>query len=402
MDTKNAFESQIKELKTFSQYGICELPEVRDTTINTKAEMMNYLSKTFNKEPELSRINRDCLRMERVVRTRAEIVSLKNEIKKLPKLEYLTKLVPDMLEKFFKLCWLEEFEADRIIVKQYQIPRRFYVVVKGSLVCTYKTSEDSKSTTVSFIENGMTFGDLPITSGSMHTTTLMSRSHVQLLVLKASDFFDIFVGTKTEDDSLANVSFLDRVDCLKGWPVEFLTTNLHSIKACSYKRNQVVINDSNVSRYVYIVKSGYMSVWTKLRLNNSKHDKKLITGFYEEHLETDNNILPKNLLLENHHFDVLNFHNNKKLFKGKDAGEKRKDIETKMKYNQTLAFLSGLKLRDRQLIQDSEEEKDSSDKTVKKKVIKWAHNGTIIKYQEKIIEKKDQNQISLPRLKVKG
>ena len=39
----------------------------------------------------------------------------------------------------------------------------------------------------------MCIGDLPIMSESMNTSTLISRTNVQLLVIQKDDFLDIFV-----------------------------------------------------------------------------------------------------------------------------------------------------------------------------------------------------------------
>ncbi len=307
IDTKRAFSTELNQLKSFAQYGNYELTMVSSETVNIKAEMMHFYASSFSKEPELSRINRDCLKMERVPRTLAELVSLKNDLRRLPKQQFLCRLAPELLEKLFKCCWLEEFESDRIIVKQYQIPRRFYIIMKGSLVCTYRADTNKESTTVCFLEQGMTFGDLPITSESMHTTTLITRSRVQLLVLEARDFFEIFVGSKTEENSLeANIGFLKRVLLFRGWPVELLAANPNALKSCSYKRNQVITKDSGASKYIYIVKSGYLSVWTKLRLGDSKRYKKSIAGLVEEYLEADDSILPKN----KHQADVLHIRAN--------------------------------------------------------------------------------------------
>ena len=120
----------------------------------------------------------------------------------------------------------------------------------------------------------MCIGDLPIMSESMNTSTLISRTNVQLLVIQKDDFLDIFVNSKIDDSgnserSTDNIDFLRSLDLFKDWPLCLFEENFQSIKGCFYKRNQIMTHDSSISKYLYIVKSGYMSVWTKLDFKNS-------------------------------------------------------------------------------------------------------------------------------------
>lgn len=249
-------------------------------------------------------------------------------------------------------------------------------------------------------KKGMSFGDLSINSKSMHTTTLISQTNVQLLVIERKNFFDIFVHRKFEEASNnSNIKILQESHYFRDWPMNLFDQNPHVLKSTIYERNQIINKDG---KYIYFIESGFASVWTKLHLNEpiQHHRHKIVNNFnnVDDFDENDESIFPKNKLLEVHHFDVLNFHDNENLFKSKDESERLRNIEDKMKYNEILDFLRGLKIRERSLNEESSEEEDVLHS---KKVIKWAHNGSIIKYENRVKPAKS-NKISLPRLKNKG
>ena len=115
----------------------------------------------------------------------------------------------------------------------------------------------------------MSFGDLPLLSYSMHTSSLISRSHVQLLVLDSKDFYDTFVNSKPSDrDSLSrnkkkssvqeNIDFLSQNAFFKDWPLHLFEQNPQAIKTCVWARNKIISKGSHLSKYIYVIKRGYM------------------------------------------------------------------------------------------------------------------------------------------------
>lgn len=60
-------------------------------------------------------------------------------------------------------------------------------------------------------------------------------------------------------------SFIRNIPFLKEWPIELLSTNQKSCMFHFFNRGQVLVRDSNRSDWIYIVKSGSLSVFKKLK-----------------------------------------------------------------------------------------------------------------------------------------
>lgn len=133
-----------------------------DTLIKT--EMMNF-KRTFkelieNNENCIDEESREILRKTR--RTLKEVETLKKTFKFMSQMKSINQLTLVMQDKFYHNCRLEEFAQNRVVVVQENRPEFFYIIIKGSLVCTYKRKGDKKSNTICFIEKGGTYGDLPV------------------------------------------------------------------------------------------------------------------------------------------------------------------------------------------------------------------------------------------------
>ncbi len=89
------------------------------------------------------------------VRSPDDMKILRSAFMRLTHLEDLNKLNTDKFDKFLGCCWLSEYEAMRVIVKQYQKAKYFYMVVSGTLLCTYKPNENLPSRNICFIEKGL-------------------------------------------------------------------------------------------------------------------------------------------------------------------------------------------------------------------------------------------------------
>ena len=126
----------------------------------------------------------------------------------------------------------------------------------------------------------------------------------------------------------------------KEWPKSVFEENLNSLTTCCFKRNQIITKDSHASKHIYIVKSGFISVWVKLNLtekdcflNDIKRRAKDDAGFSVS--ESDgNSLLPKNAVVEAYHNEVL-FKENASLYvvtSEEDTDKKALAIKMKMRY----------------------------------------------------------------------
>lgn len=291
-------------------------------------------SNDFNDNSEIVSFNKDYFKSKRKTNV---VLNISNEVKqilaKLPgtrsksdieivrtSLKYvksINALPLEMQNKVYKKCWLEEYESKRVIIKQSHRAEAFYFVLSGSLVVTNLPDNSKVSYTVCFLETGMSFGELALLSKSLRTSTVTSRTRVELLAISKEDFYSIFTGEKknslnsnqrtikdkTQTDietiitdnkssskqsidskstnvDLSNVEFLRKLDFLNGWPCDVLLKNPQSIVYCYFPRGQVLVRNANYSKYIYIVKKGSISVWIKLKRKKENADDATIIRKY--------------------------------------------------------------------------------------------------------------------------
>ena len=146
----------------------------------------------------------------------------------------------------------------------------------------------------------MSFGDLPLLSDSVHTASLVSRSRVQLLIIDRQDFNEIFSNSSKakhksssalphKSTNQESIDFLSRIPLFKDWPLHLLEHNPHALKTCAYARNQIISKDTHSTKHVYIIKRGYVSIWTRL-VNSTKQQQQrqtIVSNCYNKTLDID-------------------------------------------------------------------------------------------------------------------
>ena len=375
--------------------------EHADGDAKTRAEMMDFKN-IFNRKI-IKKHDYDLIKktLSNRNRTTEDFNVLRSTLKNMSHMKYLNQLIPEMQENFLKKCWIEEYQEKRVIVAQYQMPRFFYFILNGQLVCTYRNDNENKSSTICILEKGMTFGDLAISSNSMHTSSVVSITNVQLLVIEARDFVDIFLDSRSVISSSnrinnirENIEYLRGINYFQNWPLQLFETKFEALKLCSYKRNQIIAKDTSFSKYIYVIKKGDCSIWIKLNLDQFAIQGSLDFDFPVSETLGDLNgcFTGKNKILENHHNEVLNSKQiftveSNMLLKFQNKFKKRKarkntinEIEAKMLLHEKLEFIDTLKKR------DSQTDLDNFEINTRRlrdhlKSIKRAPNGTIYYYQ---------------------
>ncbi|XP_064629939.1 uncharacterized protein LOC135488914 isoform X2 [Lineus longissimus] len=162
--------------------------------------------------------------------------------------------------------WCESYESKRAIVRQGHPPVAFYFILSGTVVVTVYDKEAQVARTICFLHRGMEFGELALVTRSIRQATVISKSAVELLCISVEDFEDIFM-----DGGLKNVldpdhlKFLKNISFMKNWPLERLSDEPRKCLFHYFNRGQVLVRDSNYSDWIYIVKSGSLSVMKKLK-----------------------------------------------------------------------------------------------------------------------------------------
>ena len=95
-----------------------------------------------------------------------------------------------------KVGLFEEYEPQRIILRQNKYQRNFYFIIQGMCVTTKKVASFDfvLDTLVEFLHTGDRFGDRELIYKSQRTTTITATGHqnVCLLSIHEDDFFKIF------------------------------------------------------------------------------------------------------------------------------------------------------------------------------------------------------------------
>jgi len=128
-------------------------------TARLKAEMMNFDRSYFKPTKRLnSKLPKEVkIILNKPNRTDDELELLRMTFKGMPHLKSINTL-PDLVRvQFFKSCWLEEYESERIVINQGHKAELFYIVVSGSLVGTHKPENDRKSMSFHFLIFLITF-----------------------------------------------------------------------------------------------------------------------------------------------------------------------------------------------------------------------------------------------------
>ncbi|XP_053376981.1 uncharacterized protein LOC123529394 [Mercenaria mercenaria] len=178
------------------------------------------------------------------------------------------------------------FDPKRIIVKQGHPPLYFYFILYGTVVVATLDSGEPYAKTRVTLRRGENFGELAIAHRIPRQSTVLTMEYTEFLTIDCDTYENIFMagGVKTIHDPDHN-NFMRSMYFLRDWPLEKLQTNPKAMEFCYFRRNTVMVKDSNMSDWIYIVKSGSLRVYKKLKKCYPTVNKR--TGNYTELANTD-------------------------------------------------------------------------------------------------------------------
>ncbi|XP_052212325.1 uncharacterized protein LOC127831379 isoform X1 [Dreissena polymorpha] len=171
-----------------------------------------------------------------------------------------------MQEALARHGMFQSFGSRRIIIKQGQSPVFFYFILHGTVVvATIETGEPYAKTRVT-LRRGENFGELAIAQRIPRQSTVITMEYTEFLTIDCDTYENIFMagGVKTLNDPDHN-NFMKSLYFLKDWPIEILKDNTKAMKFCYFGRGKLMVKDSNTSEWIYIVKSGSLRVYKKLK-----------------------------------------------------------------------------------------------------------------------------------------
>ncbi|CAD5121606.1 DgyrCDS10103 [Dimorphilus gyrociliatus] len=171
-----------------------------------------------------------------------------------------------MQQLLCKAAWYECYDTKRAIVRQGHPPLAFYFILSGSVAVTVMETTQAVTRTLCFLYRGMQFGELALLTHSKRQTTVISKTTVELLCISKFDFEEIFMsgGLKSVLDPDHN-KFIKNISFLKGWPIRRLSEDPKACMFHYFAPGYILVKDSNLSDWIFVVKSGSVSVLKKLQ-----------------------------------------------------------------------------------------------------------------------------------------
>lgn len=197
------------------------------------------------------------------LRTRKEIHYLQIVLRRI---RAFSEYPNDMQLKLCRVGWFEAYNPRRAIVRQNQPPQSFYFILCGTVLVTAFNKDQGGTKLLVNLHKGMSFGELAVITKKPRQATVSTQTYTELLCISATDFETIFMagGVKSVTDPQQN-AFLGKVRCLRDWPIESLSQNPQACMFHYFNRGEILVRDSNRSDWIYIVKSGSLSVIKKLK-----------------------------------------------------------------------------------------------------------------------------------------
>lgn len=173
-----------------------------------------------------------------------------------------------MQKSLVRVGWYEHFEDKRVIIRQGHMADNFYFILSGTAVVTILQTDpesgDQVVRTAAVLKKGNSFGELALMHAAKRSATVTCKNSVELLAVGREDFVDIFMPMD-KDQEPEHIRFLRTVQLLRGWPIERLP--YHDPKICCFtyfRRGLLLCKDSNISEWVYIIKTGSCRVLKSL------------------------------------------------------------------------------------------------------------------------------------------
>ncbi|KAL3851983.1 hypothetical protein ACJMK2_015672 [Sinanodonta woodiana] len=196
-----------------------------------------------------------------------------------------------MQKAFATYGTFECYDAARIIVQQDHPPNGFYFILYGQVIVAGKHPDSIYAKTYCHLKRNENFGDylpngeLAIVHRTKRMSTVITKEYTELLKIDIETYEKIFMagGTKTIEDP-DHHKFMRSLFFLNGWPLEAIGRNPNALQFCYFRRDVVLVKDSNFSDWIYIVKSGSLTVLKKLEKVYSTVNSK--TGNYTEKAHT--------------------------------------------------------------------------------------------------------------------
>eukprot|EP00057_Strongylocentrotus_purpuratus_P010909 XP_011665383.1 PREDICTED: uncharacterized protein LOC587954 isoform X1 [Strongylocentrotus purpuratus] len=171
-----------------------------------------------------------------------------------------------MQRSIARVGWYESYGPNRVIVREGHMPDAFYFILSGSALVSVPTPGEVKPKILAILLRGDSFGELAILNQSKRTSTVTTRENVEMFVISAEDFTNIVMsGNSKMLQDPGTATFMRSVEFLKEWPLNKIENNPKKCVFNFFRKDTVLVRDSKLSEWIYVVKSGSCSVLKQLK-----------------------------------------------------------------------------------------------------------------------------------------
>ncbi|XP_041350042.1 uncharacterized protein LOC121369190 [Gigantopelta aegis] len=161
--------------------------------------------------------------------------------------------------------YFSSYGPRRFVIKENRRPEGFYFIIYGKvLVAVLQGSGYAKTVVELTAEHS--FGELAIINGTRRQSSVITKTYTEILGISDEVYAKIFMvgGAKSINDP-DQERFLRSLNFLRGWPIElFEKYDPKNFTFSYFRRNTVIVRNSNFSDWIFIVKSGSITVLKKL------------------------------------------------------------------------------------------------------------------------------------------
>ncbi|XP_072027224.1 uncharacterized protein [Amphiura filiformis] len=221
-----------------------------------------------NKQYRISNDTKRILGKPPEKKTEKEITHVQVELQPL---KFVKRYPVAMQRSMIQAGWYEEYTPGRVITRYGKTPAAFYLILGGSaLVLEGDPNNSGREATPA--DRGDVFGNDAIASRTTHKLSVISKEHIHLLCLSVEDYSRIFLAGGLQNFSdVDDGSFIRSLFIFDDWPIHLLKDNPKMVKFNYYPQGTVIVEDSDRSEWIYIVKSGSCSVMKRFHQEKDKH-----------------------------------------------------------------------------------------------------------------------------------
>eukprot|EP00731_Ephydatia_muelleri_P031151 Em0022g665a len=166
-----------------------------------------------------------------------------------------------------RVGWYQCVDPGRVIIKEGHLASCFYFILSGNVNVTLHSTVDIINT----LTAGSSFGDIAILEGTKRTATCYADGWVELLTVSKSDYIELSLRqSRRSYQATKHFAFCMTINVLKFWPLDELKTLPGICKVCAYKPNEVIVKDSKIGDWIYVVMTGSCKVVKRFIDSGSK------------------------------------------------------------------------------------------------------------------------------------